>query len=272
MKWLGNIDDVPVLIVVFFSGVCFILGVAITLALVFNVWESWFLIPHKFFMYYKQIISALKNTAVLFILSFALQCVIAIICTYWIHKVPAWVKILLVTPYAAGVVAPAFSMYVFFSSALGPLNNGLLDTERGAYLVIALLDTWQWTGILLFACFFKLEQVSEAHFEQARLEGVSRLRVWWQIVWPAISGVVGLFFLVRAFDWFRKIDTVKVLYGAGGPGYVAETIGMYISRNYYFNHEQGFAAFLALLQIIFLGIFLTIVFRGSLTRWLRNGE
>jgi ABC-type sugar transport system permease subunit len=220
-------------------------------------------------------LGALKNTAILFVSSFAVQLGIAVLGTYWIHNVSAPVKVLLVVPYAAGVVAPAFSIYVFFSSALGPLdalNVGVLGTKAGATIVIALLDSWQWTGILLLACFFKLEQVPESHFEQARLEGVSRYGAWRRIVWPAINGVVLLFFLIRALDWFRKVDTVKALFDQGGPGYAAETVGMYIARNYFFADDQSFAAFLVLLQLVLLGLMLSLVFRFWLTRWLGDEQ
>lgn len=60
--------------------------------------------------------------------------------------------------------------------------------------------------------------------------------------------------MVRGIDWARKVDTIKAIFGEGGPGTVVETIGMYVTRYYYFSGGTSYAAGLALLQIIILGI------------------
>lgn len=275
MKVRRNLDELPALIVILFLALCAILGGAILVGLI----RLWLTSPLASFQ--KAIADtphfwqALKNTTFLFICSFALQLFFAILGTYWVRSVPGVVKVLLVLPYAVGVVAPAFSLYVFLSPALGPfssLNFAVLDHPLGARFVVVFLDSWQWTGILLLACFFKLERLQDSQFELARLERVSRLRIWTKIVWPTISGVVLLFFIVRGIDWFRKVDTVKVPFGEGGPGYSVETLAMYVSRNYYYDNGRSYAAFLTLLQIIFLGLMLFVVFRVSIRGWLTDEE
>jgi ABC-type sugar transport system permease subunit len=267
-----KIDDIPKYIVKIFFFVCLILG----LSIFFSVLKSIIIAPlstyHNIIEHLGQIRSSLKNTAVLFLVSFFFQSSIVFFGTLAVHKIPAPIKILISIPYVAGVVAPAFSFYVFFSSALGPLHIGLLGTETGTRFIIAVLDTWQWAGILLLACIFKLEQIPESHFEQAHLEGISRLRTWALIIWPKIRGVIGIFFIVRALDWFRKLDTVKLILLDGGPGYVGDSIGMYISRNYYFSKEPSYAALLLLVQMILLAWALARVFRWKLTGWLDDEE
>ena len=275
MKWRKNLDELPALIVLLFLALCAVLGGAILIALI----RLWFTSPiapfHKAIADIPHFWQALKNTTFLFICSFALQLFFAILGTYWVRSVPATVKVLLVLPYAVGVVAPAFSLYVFLSPALGPLSSldfGVLDHALGARLVVIFLDSWQWTGILLLACFFKLEQLPDSHFELARLERASRLRIWTKIVWPAIKGVVLLFSFIRAIDWFRKVDTVKVPFGQGGPGYSVETLAMYVSQNYYYADGRNYAAFLTLLQILLLGLMLVVVFRVRIRGWLTDEE
>jgi ABC-type sugar transport system permease subunit len=275
VKWRRNLDDLPALIVLLFLALCAVLGGAILIAL-FRLWFTSPLAPlHKAIADTPHFWQALKNTTVLFIGSFALQLFFAILGTFWVRSVPAAVKVLLVLPYAVGVVAPAFSLYVFLSPALGPLSSfsfAISDNPLGARLVVVFLDSWQWTGILLLACFFKLEQLPDSHFELARLERASRLRIWTKIVWPTINGVVLLFFFVRAIDWFRKVDTVKVPFGQGGPGYSVETLAMYVSQNYYYSGGRNYAAFLTLVQMVLLGLMLMIVFRVRIRGWLTDEE
>jgi ABC-type sugar transport system permease subunit len=263
-------DKIPWCIVAVFFIVCLILGVAIVFSIFQKASLSAFLTVDE---HAGQLRAALWNTFILFLLSCFFQLSIAFVGTLVVHKIPSSLKVLLVIPYVSGVVAPTFSIYVFFSPALGPLHYGLLGTEVGARLIIALLDSWQWSGILLLACIFKLEQTPQEQFDQIRLEGIPRLRAWLVIIWPKIRGVVQLFIAVRALDWFRKFDTVRLLFSEGGPGYGGETVGMYISRNYFFGgKEESFAALLLLLQMIILAILLYLFFLRKLTGWLDYEE
>lgn len=266
-----HLDDAPRYIVVIFFSVCLILFLSILLAVLQSILRA----PLSALNSddYGQLWIALKNTAILYGYSAILQTTIAFFGTLVVHKVSPLVKALLIIPYATGVVAPAFSIYVFCSPALGPLRTGPLATEFGARAAIAFLDSWQWAGILLLACFFKLEQIPASQFEQARIEEISRLRTWTLVVWPKIRGIVGLFFVIRALDWLRKVDAVKVLFGEGGPGYVMDTVGLYISRNYFFDsNKESYAALLLLLQMFFMAILLTRILRGNLKGWLDDVE
>lgn len=272
MKVRKDLDELPRFIVIGFLAVCAILGIAILGRLAY-VWLSDPLVAfQKALADTPHLWEALKNTGLLFIYSFGVQLFFAIIGTCWVRRVGGFVKVLLVLPYAVGAVAPAFALNVLISPALGPLNFSLLDHPQGARFAVILLDSWQWTGILLLACFIKLETLHESHFELARLERISRIRVWTKIVWPAIKGVLLLFFIIRGIDWFRKVEAVRALLGEGGPGYSVETLTMYVSRNYYYANGQSYAAFLALLQMTVLGLMLFALFRIRVRGWLTDEE
>ena len=272
MKVRLDLDELPRLLFVLFLAVCAILGIAILTRFVY----LWLTDPlhafHKILADTAPLWRAFKNTCLLFVCSFAVQVCFALIGTYWVRRVPGFVKLLLVLPYAVGAVAPAFALYVFISPALGPINFSVLDHPLGARLVVIFLDSWQWTGILLLACFFKLETLQDSHFELARLERISRIRVWTKIVWPAISAVVFLFFIIRGIDWFRKSDIIRALFGEGGPGYSVETVTMYVQRTYYYNDGPSYAAFLALLQMCVLWTMIFVVFRNRVRVWLSDEE
>lgn len=272
MRVRPDLDELPKLVVVVFVAVCAILGITI-LGRFLYLWLSHPLHAfHKLQADIAPLGGAFRNTCLLFLCSFAVQLSFALIGTYWMRKVSGFVKVLLVLPYAVGVVAPAFALYVFISPALGPLNFSVLDRPLGARLVVIFLDSWQWTGILLLACLFKLETLHDSHFELAKLERISRIRVWTKIVWPAISGVILLFFIIRGIDWFRKVDLVRVLFGqqGGGPGYSVETVTVFVSRTYHYHDGKSYAAFLALLQLSLLGLMLFVVFRNRVRLWLSN--
>jgi len=199
-------------------------------------------------------------------MSVSFQALIAILCTIYFHSIPNKIKPILVLPYATGVVAPAFALKVAVTSSIGPLHLNLLGDSLGAASMIALIDTWQWVGILLLACLQKCEQIPYANFEQAAIEGISKYRRWWLVTRPEIQNIILFYCVIRFIDWIRKVDVIKALFGQGGPGYSVETIGMYIIRIYYNAGETGYASFLSLLQILVLGVFVIIVMRPSIIK------
>jgi len=272
MSALKRIDQIPRYILVAFSAICFVLGFAVMLSLTEKAFNPSLIKNLGRVVEDTQLAEAIKHTASLFLISTIFQIILTILITIHIRSTYNWIKPLLVVPYAMGVVAPAFSILVLLSSAVGPFQVNILGTALGAVLVIVLIDTWQWLGVLLLACFLMLEQIPHAHFEQARLEGISRFRRWWLIARPELQNVIFLYAAVRLIDWVRKVDVIKAIFGKGGPGHSVETLGIYIVKIYYQSSGQGYAALLSLLQIAILGFFLALMMRSSGYRTITHGE
>lgn len=247
----------------FFVFFCALMGVGIILPLLINV-----LNPSIFYNINKlyadiNVRYAIVNTCLIYVYSISTQLIIAIVVTIYFHyqKISGLIKLLLVTPYAMGVVSPAFSMNVLFSSSLGPFNIDIYSLPFSIRYYLALIDTWQWLGVLLLFCFLAIEKIPRNHYEQARLEQISRVKRWWIITRPNIQSVLLIYTFIRFLDWIRKVDLVKAVYGEGGPGNLAETIGVYIVHMYYHEGGEGYASLLSIIQIIVLGSLLTLFVR-----------
>lgn len=253
-------DTWPRLVVWVFFFSCSALGIAIVLALLTKAWKISLISSLLKVGSDEKLLSALKNTLILFLLSLFVQFLAVFMATMYIRKIPKYLEVLLILPFAAGLIAPSFSLFVFLSSALGPMNLGILGNPIGARAIIVLIDTWQWVGIILLVSFIRLKSVSLDQYDQARLEGISRFRCWLFLTWPSIRYVFVLYSAVRAIDWLRKVDSIKAIFGEGGPGYACETLGLYISKLYFQPDPDPFyAAFLTILQIIILGIGVTLL-------------
>jgi multiple sugar transport system permease protein len=248
-------DKIPRVIVYAFAIGLALFGVAILGALLWKGFEG---SPFAYLARARADIrlhDAFLNTIELCLLSCSIQVLLTGIVTLYVQRIPSAVKLLLIFPFATGLVAPSFSVYVFLSFALGPIKTGLLGSPVGIKSAVIFIDTWQWTGILLLVCFLRLERLPTTHVEQARLEGLSRLSRWRYIVLPVIRYALGFYVAFRIIDWLRKVDSVRALAGAGGPGYASETIGLYVSNLYFrAGSDSSYAAFLTILQIIFLSI------------------
>lgn len=196
--------------------------------------------------------AALYQTLYMLIISCSIQIGIAAITTAYIPALRrTWVRIILILPYCAGPLAPAFAFYVFFSTGVGPFNVGWFDSTLAGYLLIALIDTWEWLGVLLLACYLTLDGIPETHFEQCRLEAIDHWQSWRLIVWPRLAGVFVLYAVIRSVDWFRKVDIPTALFGRnGGPGGVYHTIASYTAWLYFqSDSSHAYGALLALAQL-----------------------
>lgn len=268
----SKFDLIPKTVVLLFFIISTLLFFGIIGSVIPSILERSFDLLSDFRKNFDVIYSATYNTLVLLFGALLIQCIIVLFATFFFYRIPAPVKLLLIMPYACGMVAPASAMYVFFSSALGPFNTRLLSDPWGLRLIIDMVDSWQWSCILLLACYLKLEEIPSSHFDQIRMSGSSKLEVWYYLIWPKISRIISIFLVVRSLDWLRKVETMKIFGSEGGPGYSVETLGMYITKNNYYQTGGGFAALLLLLQLILMSICLYLVLNVKLSRWIDNED
>ena len=254
--------SINILLIFFF--ICLILGGSVLLGLINDISETSVLENVQRIYTDNNLIQSIINTALLFAVSTILQILIAIYFTIYFLSIPNQAKPFLVLPYATGVVAPAFAFKVAFTSSTGPFHFYFIDNSLGPIAIVALIDTWQWLGILLLACVLKTEKIPPSHFEQARLEGMSRLYRWWLITRPELQSLLFFYFIIRLLDWVFKVDAIKAIFGQGGPGHSVETLGIYIIKTYYYDSvNKGYASLLSIFQLLILGIFVLLAINRS---------
>jgi ABC-type sugar transport system permease subunit len=209
-----------------------------------------------------SVVSYVGNTALLFALSLFIQAPLFLLGTLYMRRPTNLLKIALILPFATGTIAPAAGFYTLLSSSIGPFQSSWLLTDFiGARFVIALIDAWQWLGVVLFLAFACIERIPLAHFQQATVEGIPRFQQWRLIVWPAIWRVVAIYVAIKALDWTRKFEVIHVLYGDGGPDEAVKTFAMHAAKRYFDAGMQGYAAALALLQLAVLLVCVFVALR-----------
>src|SRR5271157_5602443 len=224
-----------------------------------------------------ELFGVIQNTAILFTLSVGVQLLICVIGTMFITSVRPGVMAMLLIPYATGVIAPSFAFFVLLSTGVGPLNISLASSVSAQRIVITLIDTWQWLGILLVAAFFQINQIPRSYFELADLEGMSLWTRWRRIVWPQVWFVLLFYSAFRLLDWLRKVDIVKAIFDRGYAGRL-QTFAMYAEqvRFRFGSNDAGTASsiqdpygdFLLLLQILILVVAAIYISRTRLVNGL----
>lgn len=84
------------------------------------------------------------------------------------------------------------------------------------WIVIVLMDTWHWLGLVVILSFARLSSISPDYYRAAAIDGASRLAVFRFIQLPKLSGVLCIAVLLRFVDSFM-IYTEVFRINAGGP-------------------------------------------------------
>jgi glucose/mannose transport system permease protein len=115
-------------------------------------------------------------------------------------------------------------------------------------VVFALI--WQFSGYAMVVYLAGLRAIPTDHFEAARVDGASTIRMYWRVIIPQLRTatvsalVVLMVFALKAFDF------LYALYSGYNPGPSADILATRMVREAYANQNFSFAAAIAI--ILFL--------------------
>lgn len=173
------------------------------------------------------------------------------------------------------VMHSSYGIYHWFLQSLRIIPVGsasLFGNPATTLWTVVMIDTWEWTPLVILVVLAGLKVVPESVVEAARIDGASKWRVFRDITIPFISPAILIALLLRFMDNIRFTD--KILSTTmGGPADVTKTISIY---TYYLSFRQfdlGYAAtvgFLLLLVTIVAALVMTNVFRKFITPQMRR--
>jgi multiple sugar transport system permease protein len=128
-----------------------------------------------------------------------------------------------------------------------------------ARVVIVLMDVWQWTPFMVLIIMAGLASIPESNYELARLDNMSRWRIFWRITLPKLKFPLVLAMLIRLMDLLKFFDGIFSM-TRGGPQSATETASYYIYRVGFSTFNIGFAsaASVTLWAIIWVIAFIVI--------------
>ncbi len=129
-----------------------------------------------------------------------------------------------------------------------------------AFWAILITEVWQWTPFMFIILLAALANVDKEQLEAAEIDGAGRFRIFFRIVLPAITPVLGIAVLIRALDLFRIFDAVWQL-TRGGPGNKTETISIFMYVRGFQSFETSYTAALVAVLLIALSLVVTVLLR-----------
>ncbi|MEZ0490904.1 carbohydrate ABC transporter permease [Kineococcus sp. TBRC 1896] len=172
--------------------------------------------------------SALVNTALITVVTVAVELVIGFALAMVMHKVLGWlrpiVRTAILVPYAIITVVSAYAWQYAFALTTGFMNDllGLGDfdwfaNKWSALFVICLSEIWKTTPFISLLLLAGLAQVPADMTEAAKVDGATAWERLWRVTLPNMKASIMVALLFRALDAFRIFDNVYIMTnGAAG--------------------------------------------------------
>lgn len=158
----------------------------------------------------------------------------------------------------------SYGVYTYLLRSTGLLDRSisLLGNTRTAMPTVILMDTWEWTPLIIIIVLSGLRALPVDITEAAEVDGASFLQQLRYITLPLLRPVLIVALLIRSMDLLRYIDHLMVT-TAGGPADATKILAIRIYENAFRFFKLGYASALAitlLIVIIILGrIFINIL-------------
>lgn len=141
----------------------------------------------------------------------------------------------------------------------------ILADQRWAVWAVILTDVWQWTPLVMMILLAGLQSLPNEPLEAAKVDGASRLQVFWYVVQPLMRLPIFAAILIRSIDIIKIFDVPFILTG-GGPGKATETISIYIYLLGFRYSRMGYATAMSYLLLILTVVLSTIFIRTVVQR------
>lgn len=158
------------------------------------------------------------------------------------------------------VYLPDYGILNVLLGQTGPSQPLWLSSPTLAMIATASVDIWQWTPFVYLVMFAGFQTVPHESVEAAQVDGATTWTQFRHIELPYLRPLLLLVLFFRIADVIRVFDHVYVLTG-GGPGTTTQFLSLYIYRIAFKFSDLGQASALAVVVMVAMTLFYTIVSR-----------
>lgn len=162
---------------------------------------------------------------------------------------------------------PTLGILSYLSQAVGGPPITWTSDPNMVIPALAMVDTWQWTPLIMLIVLAGLAALPQEPYEAARIDGAGEWRILFSITLPLLKPVILTAAMFRLIDCIKTFDIIMII-TAGGPGYSSETLNLYAYQQNlaFLNFGYGSSLLVWLTLLVFgVAIALTIVRRKGAT-------
>lgn len=128
----------------------------------------------------------------------------------------------------------------------------LVDRDLALYSVM-FVTFWQGIGYYMILYLSGLQSIPPEFEEAARLDGAAWHQVFWHVTVPLLKPTIALCVIISCISALKVFGEIYVMTG-GGPEYGTQTMVFYIFTKAFNDFQMGYAAALAMVLGVFVGI------------------
>ena len=124
---------------------------------------------------------------------------------------------------------------------------------------LVLVETWQWTPLVMLIVLGGLASLPTDPFEAARIDGASAWDMFRHLTVPLVWPHIIVATVIRTIDSLKAFDLIFVISG-GGPGTSSETINLYLYQTAFAFYNMGYAAAMTVVFFIIILLISLVLF------------
>lgn len=221
---------------------------------------------------------SLSNTALIWIINFIPQIVLALLLTAWftnrrLHiKGQGAFKVMLYMPNIITAATIAILFNAFFGYPMGPINDVLVKlgiNEKPVYFlqdkmttrgIVAFIQFWMWYGNTMIILIAGVLGINPSLFEAAEIDGATGTQTFFRITLPSLRTIL-LYVLVTSMIGGLNMFDIPKLLNLGGPDNATLTASVFV-YNQAFTGSRFYnrAAAASMIMFVIIAILSGILF------------
>jgi len=152
---------------------------------------------------------------------------------------------------------PKLGVLNFFLEKVGLPRLLWLSGNATVVPSIIIIDTWQWTPLIIVIVLAGLQSLPREPYESAKIDGAHSWQILFRITLPMLRPVIVTAMVLRTVDLIKTFDVIMSA-SQGGPRFRSENLNIYIYNTGLFYFRIGYSG--ALLLVYFLIILIVTYF------------
>jgi multiple sugar transport system permease protein len=148
------------------------------------------------------------------------------------------------------------------SKYLGWEQPSFFATPGLAKATIMILDAWTFIPFMMIMILAGLQAMSKEVLEAAEVDGATGWQRFWSITFPLMLPVSITAIMIRIIFKLKLADII-ITVTAGGPGGATDSVTSFIFREYRDRSNVGYGTLLALVYLVIITVFMTILLKFS---------
>ena len=149
-----------------------------------------------------------------------------------------------------------------FAKSLGWEDPSFFGSPEMARFMIMVMDAWTFIPFMMIMILAGLQAMPKEVLEAAEVDGATPWQRFWEVTFPLMLPVSITAIMIRIIFKLKLADII-INVTSGGPGGATDSVTSFIFREYRDRSNVGYGTLLAIVYLVIIVIFMTILLKLS---------